>query len=384
MNALVIGGTGPSGPYIVNGLLERGYEVAVLHGGQHEADFSHPVEHIHTDPHFAETLAPALVGRRFDLAIATYGRLRIIAGLLKGKTNRFIAVGAGVYAEPSDPRWGPMGTPVVLAEHDGVPADDPNGPPMVQLIWQTEQIILQGHREGAYQATIMRYPTIYGPNAPANLDWSVVRRLLDGRKQIILGDGGYAVWTRADGENAAHAVLLAVDHPKTSAGQVYNVSDERLYSDRQRAEHIVRLFGNDCEIVDMPHTLACRASRSLARQVSRVRDIHKIQTELGYRDVISPAAALKRAVEWLVAHPFERGSEAEQQIGDPFAYDAEDALILAYRAGLAQADTVRFPEMPAGHMYRHPRAPGEVWAPAPARKKRQLAPSPASRPRGRV
>ena len=39
MKALVIGGTGPSGPYIVNGLLERGYDVTILHGGQHEVEF---------------------------------------------------------------------------------------------------------------------------------------------------------------------------------------------------------------------------------------------------------------------------------------------------------------------------------------------------------
>ena len=47
MKALVIGGTGPSGPFTVNGLLERGYEVTVLHGGQHEVEFSQPLEHIH-------------------------------------------------------------------------------------------------------------------------------------------------------------------------------------------------------------------------------------------------------------------------------------------------------------------------------------------------
>ena len=93
MKALVIGGTGPSGPHTVNGLIERGYEVTVLHGGQHEVEFVQPIEHIHVDPHFAETLGPALAGRSFDLVLATYGRMRIIADLLKGKTGRFIGVG---------------------------------------------------------------------------------------------------------------------------------------------------------------------------------------------------------------------------------------------------------------------------------------------------
>ena len=34
--ALVIGGTGPSGPHVVNGLVDRGFETAILHSGAHE------------------------------------------------------------------------------------------------------------------------------------------------------------------------------------------------------------------------------------------------------------------------------------------------------------------------------------------------------------
>ena len=30
MKALVVGGTGPTGPFIVNGLVERGYEVTIF------------------------------------------------------------------------------------------------------------------------------------------------------------------------------------------------------------------------------------------------------------------------------------------------------------------------------------------------------------------
>jgi len=38
MKALVIGGTGATGPFIIDGLLKRGYEVTVLHRGVHEAE----------------------------------------------------------------------------------------------------------------------------------------------------------------------------------------------------------------------------------------------------------------------------------------------------------------------------------------------------------
>ena len=36
MNALVIGGTGPTGHFIVNGLRARGYGVTLFHSGRHE------------------------------------------------------------------------------------------------------------------------------------------------------------------------------------------------------------------------------------------------------------------------------------------------------------------------------------------------------------
>jgi nucleoside-diphosphate-sugar epimerase len=53
VKVLVIGGTGPTGPYIVNGLVERGHRVTILHTGRHELDALPPSEvvpHIHADP----------------------------------------------------------------------------------------------------------------------------------------------------------------------------------------------------------------------------------------------------------------------------------------------------------------------------------------------
>jgi nucleoside-diphosphate-sugar epimerase len=186
MKALVVGGTGPSGPHVVNGLIKRGYDVTVLHGGQHEADFVRPVEHLHVDPHFAETLAPALQGRSFDLAIVTYGRTRVVAELLKGKTPRLIAIsGSAVYAAPDDPRWGALGRPSLISE-DSPLADRPEPSRFAHLIWLTEETIMRAQREGHYRTTIFRYPGQYGPNALANSDWSVVRRILDGRRHMII------------------------------------------------------------------------------------------------------------------------------------------------------------------------------------------------------
>ncbi len=368
MKALVIGGTGPSGPYIVNGLLARGMQVTILHGGQHEVEFDQPVEHIHTDPHFEETLAPALAGRRFDIVLATYGRMRIIAQLLKGKTGRFIgAGGSSVYAPPGDPRWGAMGRPLLVPE-DGPRCDDPAGPKFNHLMWVTEEAVMQAHREGHYNATYFRYPLLYGPHAPGNSDWSMVRRILDGRRQMVIAENGL-MKRRGYAQNVAHALLLAVDGPEASSGQIYNIRDEQQYTQRQYVEFIARHLGHAVDIVEAPPALAQRVYKggtAGARELIEF-DIGKIKAQLGYRDVVQSAAALAASVDWLVANRPPAGGEIERQLGDPFAYAAEDALIAACSKGYAAAQAVTFPDMQLGHMYRHPKKPGETWAP-PARQ----------------
>ena len=96
MEALVIGGTGPTGHFIVNGLLDRGFKVAILHTGRHEVEeIPESVEHIHTNPFDDAELSGAIAGRHWDLTIATYGRLRRVAGVFGNHTSRFMSVGGG-------------------------------------------------------------------------------------------------------------------------------------------------------------------------------------------------------------------------------------------------------------------------------------------------
>jgi nucleoside-diphosphate-sugar epimerase len=320
------------------------------------------VEHIHTDPHFGETLAPALEGRTYDLVVATYGRVRIIADVVKGKTNRLVTVsGSAVYAPARDSRWGPLGAPLARPE-DGPLQEDPAARGLGHPIWLTEQAVLGAHNEGHYNATILRYPLVYGPNAPANSDWSIVRRILDGRRQFILGDGGLVVTRRGYGANVAHAVLLAVDQPDIASGQIYNVADDHQHSVRQRVELIAAALGHEWEYIDMPQSLARRASRLWTQQEHLAFDTTKIRTQLGYRDVVPAAEATALSARWLADNPPPPGGEVEEQLGDPFDYDAEDALIRAFQQGMDAAAAVPVAEVEAGHMYRHPTQPGEAWS----------------------
>ena len=362
MKALVIGGTGPTGPYIVEGLLDRGYEVTIFHSGQHEVEFTRPVEHLHGDPHFRETMEETLGPRTYDLVVFMYGRLRIAAEVLRGRTGRIVAVGgAGGYASARDPRWGPLGQPLAPNE-DGVWQDDPDTDKFGYLLHLSEEKLLEAHRAGHYNATVVRPPNMYGPRQLAPEEWCIIRRVLDGRKRMIIADGGLKVEGRIYVENSAQAVLLAVDKPAESAGKRYNVRDAALHTMRQRIEYVAKILGHEFEFVDMPYALAkpCHPLWK-HRQVHRVRDDSRIREELGYHDLVPAEEALPKAVRWLLDHQPKRGGEEEQQIGDPFDYDAEDALIAAWEEGKAKVEAISFSVPPAAHPYRHPKAPSEAW-----------------------
>jgi nucleoside-diphosphate-sugar epimerase len=362
--ALVIGGTGPTGPHIVNGLLARGYEVTILHSGAHEVDFDQPVEHLHTDPHFRETLEPALRDRRWQLVIAAYGRLSLIVELLKGRTDRVIALSgsSGALAGPEDPRWGLTGRPAHLDEASGLLEIDP-ARKFAYRMAQAQAALFEAHQGGHYSATCIAYPILYGPRQPGALDWCIVRRVLDRRRPFIIADGGIKLEDRAFVRNAAHAVLLAVDQPAIAAGKTYLVADRTLLTLRQRIEAIAQLMGHRFDLIDLPWELArpCHVLWRHRRDCT-IRDTGLIRAELGYRDQVDAEEALRQSITWLLEHRPQPGDELEQQLGDPFDYAREDRLIADWRAGLARLPAIDYPLPAQAHVYRHPDRPNQGWS----------------------
>ncbi len=362
--ALVIGGTGPTGPFIVNGLIDRGWDVTIFHNGFHEVPFKKEIEHIHNDPHFRETFEAAIGNRKWDLVIFSYGRLSLAADVLRGHTGRLIAVGGatGTSAGPDDPRWGAIGQHMNIDEDSEITETNEQVNKFGFRMAQAEAALFQHHAAGHYSATYVGYPILYGPRQPAPHDWSIVRRFLDGRRKFIIADGGIKMESRAYVENAAHAVLLAVDKPEASGGRKYIVSDQKLYTMRQRIEAIAKYMDRQVEFVDMPYELAvpCHVLWRHSR-VHRIRDTHRIRQELGYRDVVSPEEGMRRSVDWLVGLDIKPDGEEESQLGDTFDYAREDKLIAQWESVRASMPAVDYPTLAPSHPYRHPSRPNEPW-----------------------
>ena len=346
MQALVIGGTGPTGHFMVGGLLRRGFRVAILHTGRHELEEIPPeVEHIHTDPYDPAALRSALDGRTFDVCIATYGRLRATAEILSGRVGKFVSVG-GVpayrgYMHPTIDD--PAGLPVPTSE-DAPRVERVEQDAKGYRIARTEEALFTAQPAAAH----FRYPYVYGPYQLVPREWCVVRRIRDDRSAIILADDGLTLQSFGYAENLAHAVLLAVDHPERSAGEIYNCCDEETLTLRQVVEIIASALGHDLRIISMPHAVAIPA-RPLMMQplpTHRVLDLAKLRTQLGYRDVVPAREAIARTARWLMDHPCEPGGLEETVLEDPFDYPAEDRLIEAWEKALAALPEIHFEKQP--------------------------------------
>jgi nucleoside-diphosphate-sugar epimerase len=366
MRALVIGGTGPTGPHVVRGLRDRGYDVTIFHRGTHEPEGMQDCRHIHGDPHFKDTIVEALGADSYDVVLAMYGRVRFIAEVLAGRCGHFLAVGGvPAYAGYNEPgRVRPSGLPVPVREDspliDTVPGEDEPSIRFGQLMLATERTVLEHHP----RATYFRYPVIYGPRNPAPWEWSVIKRMRDGRPFIILPDSGMAIHSRCAARNAAEFLLLAIDHPGKAAGRTYNVADDDQFTLRQWAEVIIDSgSGGAPELLGIPSDIARTAQAAMMPMVTplsahSILDTSRARAELGYRDVIPPAEAIAESVRWYLAHPVDLSTVNPAYV-DRFDYQAEDKLAAAYRSMVRDITEAVPQPVPASlHGMPHPKQPG--------------------------
>lgn len=359
MKTLVIGGTGPTGPDVVRELLARDHEVVVLHRGTHEPDdpILAEVEHIHADPHFADTLTAALGARTFDLMLATYGRMTLNAQACRDRCPRFIGVGGNpVHAGHLDRRgaW-PTGMRILAAEDaPRTTANHSDRDRFAARVRAAEEAVFATATDVGFVATYLRYPMVYGRRSMLGFERGLVARLRAGRHRIVLPDGGLSVYSRMADRNAAHLVGLVVDHPEISAGQVYQCADDQPYSVLQWAELACAAVSVTAEFVPVPLELAQPWWDLLPTGPAASRhtlvDTGKARRELGYRDVVRPAEVLADVMREL----WERAPSVDLD------FAAEDAVLAAHDRMVTElTEQLGRQDVDGGparwHPYAHPR-----------------------------
>ena len=160
-------------------------------------------------------------------------------------------------------------------------------------------------------------------------------------------DGGLTVMTSAFVENATSAVLLAVDHIDHSAGDIYNVGDDRQFTYAQIAEIVGDELGCPFEPVSVPWEFAATAGPFIHNHSSthRILSTEKIRQQLGYRDKVDPEEGMRHTVRWQ-AENLSGSEDAVARLQDPFDYAAEDALIAATQRYAGEVGCIEWAQMP--------------------------------------
>ncbi|HXM41078.1 MAG TPA: NAD-dependent epimerase/dehydratase family protein [Bryobacteraceae bacterium] len=333
MKILVIGGTGFIGPHVVRELCEMGHSVSVFHRGS-------------TRVHGPATL---IVGERRDLAairpkadvvvdliLSSGAQAESLMGVFRGVAERVVAASSidvyracGVLHGSED---GPL-EPVPLTEDSPLRTKLQTYPPAQVKMLQE----IFGWIDGAYDkipverailsdpklpGTVLRLPMIYGPGDRLSRFHPVLKRIDDGRRQILL-EKGMAAWRSPRGyvENVAAALALAAVSER-AAGRVYNVAEMPAFSEIDWARKIAAATGWDGEFITLPKE---RTPPHLVQPGNSAQhwetDSTRIRRELGYQETVPLDEAIQRTIDWARAHPPGEFNPHK------FDYAAEDAAV---------------------------------------------------------
>lgn len=325
MKILIVGGTGFMGPHVVERLVRMGHEVVLFHRGQTESDRCQDVDHIHGEQRRLGDFVADFrrVGPEVVLNMIAFGEAdaraftRAFAGLARravviSSQDVYRAYGRLWCTEPGPP------DPVPLDE--SAPLRDKRYPHRGAYAWAhdydkilVEQVV---SAESSLPATILRLPAVYGPNDGHRI-FPYLKRMADRRPVIVLEEivAGWR-WSRGFVENVALAIALAVVDDR-STGRTYNVAEPDALREAEWVRQIGEVAGWSGQVVIVP-TGRLPSRPDLDRRQDWVADTSRIRAELGYREVVPRAEALRRTIAWERAHPPETIDPAD------FDYAAED------------------------------------------------------------
>jgi nucleoside-diphosphate-sugar epimerase len=340
MRILVIGGSGFMGPFVVERLARLGHDVHVFHRGTRASAFPPGVRLLTGDRHdlvaFRDglrALAPDVV---VDIVLSSGPQAKALVDVFAGIGGRVVVVSSiDVYRacgvlhrlEP-----GPL-EPLPLTESSALRTCRQTYPPsqvaMLRRVfgWLDERydkiaVEEEIRREGRIPWTILRLPMVYGEGDRLHRCFPLLKRIADGRRTILFEER-YAAWRGPRGyvENVAEAIALAATDAR-AIGRIYNVAEERAWTELEWARRVTAAAGWDGELVVLPAERAPVHLHAPGDPAQHwVVDSTRIRRELGYRETVALDEAIHRTVEWERAHPPAEFDAAQ------FDYAAEDAAL---------------------------------------------------------
>lgn len=305
MRVAIIGGTEFIGRRVVECLVARGDEVMVIHRGRTEPDDLPPCEHVHVDRRDYANVAARVDAWQPDRVVDSNALTAADTdAVLPHLPDAPIVVlsSMDVYRCFELLRSG-GDDPLPVPFDESAPLRQSRYPYRGMDIGEDDYEKLDV--EPAYLArgaTVLRLAMIYGPRDPQTREEFVLRRVRAGRTRIPIGSAG-TIFTRLHVDDAAAAVLAALDRPDAAAGEVFNVGEHESYSMRGWIRLILAAAGHDAELVQVADVLLPADMR-----LAGTRSQHFLATSAKARTLLDwvpmeTAAAVAKSVRWHLDHP---------------------------------------------------------------------------------
>lgn len=226
--ALFIGGTGTISTAITAALAAEGkWELTLLNRGSRSNEVPQGVKVIQADIDDEERVAGLLEGSSWDCVCDFIGfvpaQVERDWRLFRGRTRQYMYISsASAYQKPA-------ASPFIN-----------EGTPLVNPYWEysrnkiaCEDFLMEKHRQEGFPVTIIRPSHTYGDRSVPlgvhgdNGSWQVLKRMLDGKRVIIHGDGS-SQWTLTHNTDFAKGFIGLMGNPHALGNAFQITSDETL------------------------------------------------------------------------------------------------------------------------------------------------------------
>jgi nucleoside-diphosphate-sugar epimerase len=328
MKVLFIGGTGNLSSDCTLRALAKGMEVWHLNRGNRSGDVPAGVVSLGADVRDEEAVARLLGGERFDAVVdfIAYirGHIEEDIRLFRDRCAQFVFISsASAYRKP----------PVhhVITEST----------PLVNPFWdysrnkiECERLLEEEGRSKGFPYTVIRpshtYCSRWMPTAFGSPDFTVPKRMLDGRRVIIHGDG-QSLWTLTHTRDFAVGLVGLLGNPPAIGEAVQITGDEALTWDAVHAT-IAAAIGASPKIAHIPSDFIAsvdpeRGAHFLGdKTYSAIFDCSKLKRLVPeFRTTISFQEGMRESAAWFMADPARRAV-------DPVTDAAIDRILAAWDA----------------------------------------------------
>jgi nucleoside-diphosphate-sugar epimerase len=331
-NALVFGATGQLGSAAIEQLLQIGWCVtAVTHARPERLPAT--VETIVAGDQSRAQIIKNL-GQTFDAVFEPTGYSDADANDLLAASNHYgsiVAVSScSVYADEkgrSLDEASVNGFPEFAAPMAEATATVPPGP----KTYSTRKVAMENiFRASKVPTTILRPSAIYGRNATHPREWWLIKRALDGRKQIPIAYDGESIFHTCSAKGIASLSEICMRNP---AQRILNVADPTPLTVTQ----IAQVLQDATELQINMHPFAGEAARHIGSSPWSTPRPYTIDCSvakaLGWDGGDEYAVAVEDQTKWLLTFRDDPNwigqfKSFTNYKDDPFDYAAEDAWLL--------------------------------------------------------